>query len=57
MASVTGFFVTFLMGVFYEKGENAKKENKTLKKNLGQSDDALADKLRRRAANKDRNKR
>jgi len=47
----------FFLGRGYEKARNRKKENKILRANVGKSDDALAKRLRARAANKDRNKR
>jgi hypothetical protein len=47
----------FFLGKGYEKARNRKKENKILRDNIGKSDDALAERLRSRAANKDRNKR
>jgi hypothetical protein len=46
------FLAAFFAGIQHEKKDNVEKENKRLKSSIGVSDSGLADKLRKRAANK-----
>jgi len=54
LEKVVGSLATFFFGRFYERSKNVEKHNKVLRDSVGDSDAALADKLRKRAARKNK---